>query len=104
MATTPSEPTPNGPEAVSAPEGWGGCNPFIVRVNEYRRDAGAATISPTGHGLRINPANITYIYTAGRSTDDHNIFYVYFTNTQRIITDWSGVDDLTWYKVPTSGH
>jgi len=97
--STPSEPTPNGPEA-NAPLTSGG-HPFLVRVNEYRRNNGASTISPTNHGIRINPANITYVYTAGMSTDDHNVFYVYFNNTQRVITDWAGVEDLMDYEVPT---
>ena len=94
-----AEETPIGP--ATSP---GSSNNFLVRVNEYRRNNSAATISPTGHGLRINPANINYVYTAGMSTDEHEVFYVYFNNSQRLITDWSGVQTLQNYSVPTFNY
>ena len=69
------------------------------RVNEYRsiRSGGATTIQTTGHGMRVYPDKVTYIYTAGIGYDgpiDHNVFTVHLTNGCKFITDWAGVGTI----------
>lgn len=76
----------------------------LVRVNEYRRvteQTGVTKIQPTGHGIRINPANVVRLYTAGISTDDHNVFTVYFTDGRTAITDWAGVQLIDGWVQPS---
>jgi len=69
------------------------------RVNEYRsiRSGGVTTIQTTGHGMRVYPDKVTYIYTAGIGYDgptDHEVFTVHLTNGRKFITDWTGVGTI----------
>lgn len=77
---------------------------LLVRVNEYRKNTdstGKVTIDPTSHGIRINPANVVKVYTAGLSSDDHNVFTVTFVDGRQAITDWAGVELINGWAQPT---
>jgi len=69
------------------------------RVDEYKRisSAGVARIETTGHGMRVYPDKVTWIYQAGIGYDggnDHNVFTVYLANGRNFITDWSGIQTI----------
>lgn len=73
---------------------------LFVRVNEYRKVTapdGTSKIQPTEHGIRLNPAHVVRAYWLGYSTDDHNVFTIYLSDGQRVITDWAGVSNLDGY-------
>ena len=71
----------------------------LVRVDEYRYSDGA--ISPTGHGLRLVPTNITLIYTAGIGSDGHEVFEVTLVGGKVVYTNWSGVEAINGWAQPT---
>lgn len=76
----------------------------LVRVNEYRKNTdstGKVTVDPTGHGIRIHPANVVRLYTAGISSDGHNVFTIFFTDGRTAITDWAGVELINNWVMPS---
>jgi hypothetical protein len=73
--------------------------PSITRVDEYRliKSAGVSRIQTTGHGVRVYPEDVTYIYTAGIGYDgptSHNVFTVYLINGRSFITTWAGIETI----------
>jgi len=73
---------------------WAGVDSLntLVRVNEYKITNGV--IRSTGHGIRLNTQNISYLIYAGTGydgDDDHNVFTIYYNDGKTAITDWAGV-------------
>ena len=81
---------------------------MLVRVNEYRiqQVEGAKVPVQTGHGVRVVPANVTMVYTAGLGleenlTTDHECFRVWLTDGRVVITDWAGISDINNWVQPS---
>ena len=97
--TTPEVVSPVVTAPVTAPMTYGG-HSNLVRVNEYRSSlfGSLRRIVGTGHGMRVVPANVVRIYTAGGGFDEYgcsrNVFTVYMVDGSRFITDWDGVEAI----------
>ena len=76
-----------------------------VRVNEYAQtlqEDGTTLLQYTDHGIRVNPNNVSDIYTAGLGYEldgetTHECFKVRMVNGDTFITDWSGIQDIESY-------
>ena len=83
---------------------------LIIRVEEYKSvtaNDGRKKIVATDHGMRLNPSQVTHIYTAGTGyetdlTTTHNVFTVYLSSNAKFITDWSGIQSITNWIPPTA--
>ena len=74
---------------------------FFIRVDEYRRNYETGRISQTGHGLRINPMQVSHMTWLGESTEGNNVWTVWFANGAKAIIDWAGTNAIDEYGVPT---
>jgi len=83
---------------------------LIIRVDEYatvRSKDGRTKIVATGHGMRLNPSQVTHIYTAGIGFEEnlettHNVFTVYLSSGAKFITDWAGAEAIRQWIPPVN--